>query len=64
MTLSVKNGKHTSICIPQKIMELIDDTRGKLGMNRSRFIQYAVTRLLEQLNVLEQTVQQPKNNAN
>jgi len=44
------------IYMPPKLSELVEETRQRLGMSRSRFIQYCVTRTLEQLSVLTSEV--------
>ncbi|MBS7612468.1 hypothetical protein KEJ27_09790 [Candidatus Bathyarchaeota archaeon] len=52
--------KPFAIYIPKGLLELTEDTRKKLGMSRSRFIQYCVTKTLQELNVLSSTVHEEK----
>lgn len=47
-----KNQNIIAIYMPQGLFKLCEQTRQKLGMNRSRFFQYCITRTLEELNVL------------
>lgn len=51
-----ENGIGRCIYFPQKLDETIEVARKKLGMNRSRFITYAVIRFLQELSILTQTV--------
>jgi len=51
-----ENGVSRSIYFPQRLDETVEDARKKLGMNRSRFVIYAVTKLLQELSLLSQTV--------
>jgi len=44
------------VCVPPKLFELAEVARTKLGMNRSRFYQYAITRLLQELSLLNAKV--------
>ncbi|MEM2146367.1 MAG: hypothetical protein QW279_13470 [Candidatus Jordarchaeaceae archaeon] len=48
-----EEGKPTAIYMPKKLNDMIEITRKQLGMTRSRFVQYALTRLLQELNVLQ-----------
>ena len=45
-----------AVWVPKKLDEQIEETRKKLGYNRSRFYIYALTRLLQELSVLTTTV--------
>ena len=42
----------TGIYIPPPLFDLAEAARAKLGMSRSRFYQYAITRLLQELSLL------------
>jgi len=46
----------TGIYIPPPLFDLADEARAKLGMSRSRFYQYAITRLLQELSLLSTKV--------
>jgi len=45
-----------AIYLPPGLLEMVESTRQQLKMNRSRFIQYCITKTLQELNVLSQTV--------
>ena len=45
-----------AIYIPAELLEIAEETRRKLGMNRSRFFQYCLTRVLQDLSVLTSKV--------
>jgi len=45
-----------AVAISRDFDALIEDTRKKLGMNRSAFYKYAVTKLLQELSVLTRSV--------
>ena len=49
--MAEKNGL-VAIYLPPTTLEMVEQTRKKLGMNRSRFIQYCVTKTLQELSVL------------
>jgi ACT domain-containing protein len=46
--------------VPTELDNIIENTREKLGLNRSAFYKYAVTRVLQELNVLSKTVHEGK----
>jgi hypothetical protein len=49
----LKNGgKRRTIWVPLEMDTLIENTRKKLGLNRSSFFKYAATKLLQELDVL------------
>ncbi|MEM3378098.1 MAG: hypothetical protein QW674_04025 [Candidatus Bathyarchaeia archaeon] len=50
-------GKEIAVYIPRQLLKMIEETREKLGMNRSRFFQYCATKTLQELNVLSETIQ-------
>ena len=52
----IEGGERRTVWIPAHMDSLIEDTRKKLGMNRSAFYKYAVVRLLQELSMLTQTV--------
>ena len=45
-----------TLYIPKTIDEKVEETRQALGMSRSRFYLYAVTKLLQELSVLSSTI--------
>ena len=49
-------GKLRGIYIPSVLDEVTEETRKKLGMNRSRFIQYCIMRTLQELSVISAKV--------
>lgn len=53
----VIKGAMIAIYFPLQLLELAEQTREKLGMNRSRFYQYCVMKTLQELNVLSETIQ-------
>jgi hypothetical protein len=52
MEKGLKNENIRAVYMPAGLFKLCEETRKKLGMSRSRFIQYCITRTLEQLSVL------------
>lgn len=52
MQRDIKEGKILGVYLPEGIDRMVEDTRKKLGMNRSRFIQYCIMRTLQELNVV------------
>jgi hypothetical protein len=52
MEKDLKNENIRAIYMPPSLFKLCEETRKKLGMSRSRFIAYCITRTLEQLSVL------------
>jgi hypothetical protein len=51
-----EKGKPTAIYLPNGLNQMIESTRAKLGMNRSRFIQYCILKTLQELNVMSANV--------
>jgi len=45
-----------TLYVPVNLDEKIEKTRKRLGMSRSRFYLYAVTKLLQELSVLTESV--------
>jgi len=45
-------GVRRLLWLPKELDEVIEETRKKLGMSKSAFYRYAVTRLLEEMSVL------------
>jgi len=52
----------TAIYIPPKLYDLCEEARKRLGMSRSRFYQYCIMRVLQELNVLSTTIHEPEKN--
>lgn len=50
-------GKLRTIYVPAKLDVIIENTRGNLGLSRSAFYKYAITKLLQDLSVLTRTAQ-------
>ena len=46
------NGHLRSFWMPGQMDKLVEDTRQNIGMNRSAFYKYAITRLLQEMSVL------------
>ena len=55
-----EKGKMEMVWLPLGLYEIVEETRKKLGMNKSAFYRYAIVRLLEELNVLTKTVHEPE----
>ena len=51
-----RKGAYHGIYLPSRLDELCEEARKKLGMSRSRFIQYCITKTLQELNVLSHTL--------
>jgi hypothetical protein len=49
------------IYLPPTTLQMLEETRLKLGMNRSRFIQYCITKTLQELNVLTTSIHKSEN---
>lgn len=54
--MSNENGIRRVVWVPNDLDRMIEETRKKIGLNRSAFFKYAVNRLLEELSVLSTTV--------
>lgn len=50
------NGKPIAVYFPESLNEMVEATRKKLKMNRSRFIQYCVLKTLQELNVVSSNI--------
>ena len=55
-----ETGVRRVVWVPIELDNIIENTREKLGLNRSAFYKYAVTRVLQELNVLSKTVHEGK----
>jgi len=55
-------GRLRVIYLPKGIDSMIEKTRYKLGMNRSRFIQYCILRTLQELNVVSEKAHESTKN--
>lgn len=47
-----ENGERRTVWVPETLDLMIENTRGKLGMNRSSFYKYALIKLLQELSIL------------
>lgn len=52
-----EKGMFIGVYMPKRLYELCEETRKKLGMNRSRFYQYCIIKTLQELNVLSNSLQ-------
>jgi hypothetical protein len=55
-------GETRGIYIPATLDKMIEETRKKLGMNRSRFIQYCILRNLQEMSVISAKAHESKDN--
>ena len=55
------SGKLRGIYLPFILDEMTEKTRKKLGMNRSRFIQYCLLKTLQELSVVSEKAHSPNN---
>jgi len=51
-----QNRTATAVYIPATLLGLLEEARVKLGMNRSKFIQYCILRTLQDLSMLSKAV--------
>jgi ACT domain-containing protein len=51
-----ENGVRRVVWMPTELDQIAESTRKKLGLNRSAFYKYAITRMLQELSVLSKTV--------
>ena len=58
----VENGERRTVWMPSKLDSLIEETRTRLGMNRSAFYKYAVIKLLQELSILSEQIHGEKKN--
>lgn len=56
----VKTGIRRSVWMPTEMDTIVEDTRKKLGMRRSAFYKYAITRLLQEISVLSTKAREDK----
>jgi len=54
--LQKENGVRRVVWMPSELDNIAESTRAKLGLNRSAFYKYALTKMLQELNVLSKTV--------
>ncbi len=45
-------GHMESVWLPNILYEITEETRKKIGMNRSAFYRFAITRLLQEMSIL------------
>lgn len=50
------SGERRTVWVPEALDRMIENARIKLGMNRSAFYKYALTKLLQELSILTETV--------
>jgi len=50
--MKTDNGRMESVWMSNTFFSMAEETRRKLGMTRSGFYRYAITRLLEEMSVL------------
>jgi len=50
-----------AVYIPPQLLRMVEETRQRLGMNRSRFVQYCLTKTLQELSVLTTNIHKPEN---
>jgi len=50
------NGVRRVVWMPTELDNIVEQTRKKLGLNRSAFYKYAITQLLQNLSVLSSNV--------
>jgi len=51
-TVKTDMGRMESVWLPNTLFEITEETRKKIGMNRSAFYRYAITRLLQEMSIL------------
>lgn len=56
LVVSEMDRKPIAIYVPKQLFEMVEETRKKLGMNRSRFFQYCIMKTLQELNVLTSNI--------
>jgi metal-responsive CopG/Arc/MetJ family transcriptional regulator len=63
MVVLMETGKSNgliAVYLPPQLLRMVEETRQRLGMNRSRFIQYCLTKTLQELSVLTTTIHKPE----
>lgn len=61
--MKTHTGRMESVWLPNTLYDITEETRQRLGMGKSAFYRYAITRLLEEMSVLSTKVkekQRPK----
>lgn len=58
-SMGEENGTRRTIWVASDMDIIIENTRKRLGMNRSAFYKYALTKLLQDLSILSARVHQP-----
>ena len=56
-----ENGVRRVVWMPSELDNMAESTRQKLGLNRSAFYKYAVTKMLQELNVLTTSIHKTEN---
>lgn len=51
-TVKSNTGHMESVWLPNTLFDITEETRKKIGMNRSAFYRYAITRLLQEMSIL------------
>jgi hypothetical protein len=51
-----ENGTRRSVWMPEELDTVVEKARLKIGLNRSAFYKYALTRLLQDLSLLREAV--------
>ena len=51
-----ENGTRRSVWMPTELDSVVERARCKIGLNRSAFYKYALTRLLQDLSLLSEAV--------
>jgi ACT domain-containing protein len=59
--LEKENGVRRVVWMPSELDNMAESTRQKLGLNRSAFYKYAVTKMLQELNVLTTSIHKTEN---
>lgn len=50
--MKTDTGRMESVWLPNTLYEITEETRQRIGMSKSAFYRYAITRLLEEMSVL------------
>ena len=54
-----ENGVRRLVWLPNKLDATVEEVRCKLGMNKSAFYRYAITRLLQEMSILSTKAKEP-----
>lgn len=57
-TMKTESGRMESVWLPNTLYGISEETRKKLGMSKSAFYRYAITRLLEEMSILSTKVKE------